>query len=293
MTLWLCVLVRVVANPFSNVFQKSLTRRAADPLFIVCVTHGLLSLACLPVFLFCLPPLSAEFWLNITVCTLLSVAGNVLLVQAVRLSDLSVLGPINAYKAVFSLAPGMALLNEFPGWAGLSGIALIVAGSYFLVDKGVSEPGQNVFVRFFRDRGVQYRFAALALTATEAIFLKKAVLASSPLAAFAFWSALGFGVSLAAVAVMFGRERVRHEVGVLGGNWLSYLLLAVTTALMSFCTIYVLEGLQVGYALALFQTSTLLSVMLGHRLFQEGHFVERLLGSAVMVAGAVLIIVGK
>ncbi len=293
MTLWLCVLVRIVANPFSNVFQKSLTRKAADPLFLVCVTHGLLSLACLPVFRFCLPPLSAEFWSNISVCTLLGVAGNVLLVQAVRLSDLSVLGPINAYKAVFSLVPGMALLHEFPGWAGLSGIALIVAGSYFLVDKDVSEPGQHVFVRFFRDRGVQYRFAALALTAAEAIFLKKAVLASSSLTTFAFWSVLGFGVSLAAVTVLLGRGRVRHEVSVLGGNGLTFLLLAVTTALMQLCTVFVLEGLQVGYALALFQTSTLLSVVLGHRLFQEGHFVERLVGSAVMVAGAVLIIVGK
>ena len=87
MTLWLCVLVRIVANPFSNVFQKSLTRKATDPLFIVCVTHGLLSLACVPVFLFFLAPLSDEFWFNISVCTLLSVAGNVLLVQAVRLSS--------------------------------------------------------------------------------------------------------------------------------------------------------------------------------------------------------------
>ena len=31
--LWLLVAVRVVANPLSNVFQKHLTGRSADPLF--------------------------------------------------------------------------------------------------------------------------------------------------------------------------------------------------------------------------------------------------------------------
>src|SRR5437764_829049 len=105
--LWLCVLVRIVANPFSNVFQKILTRHTADPLFIVCLTHGLLSLACIPLFLFCLPPLSGEFWFNVCVSTAVGTAANVLLVQALKRSDLSVLGPLNAYKSVVSIVPGV------------------------------------------------------------------------------------------------------------------------------------------------------------------------------------------
>ena len=92
MILWLCILVRVVANPFSNVFQKLLTRQSAHPLFIVGAVHALLSLACIPIFLFGLPTLPVDFWINMSICTLLTVGGNVLIVQAVKRSDLSGLG---------------------------------------------------------------------------------------------------------------------------------------------------------------------------------------------------------
>jgi drug/metabolite transporter (DMT)-like permease len=290
MTIWLCVLVRVVANPCSNVFQKVLTRKAADPLFIICATHGLLSLACLPLVLLFSPPASADFWLDISACAGLAVAGNVLLVRALKLSDLSVLGPINAYKSVVSLVPGMILLHEVPGLVGLGGIALIVAGSYGLVDRGGT--GGNGLARLLRDRGVQYRVAALVLTATEAVFLKRALLASSWLTAFAVWSILGFAVSAAAAGVMLGGD-LRHEFGVLRGSKRAYLALFVTTGLMQLCTLATLNWLHVGSALALFQTSALLSVVLGYKVFRERQFLKRLIGSAVMVAGAILVVVGR
>src|SRR3954465_14158677 len=132
---WLFVFLRAVANPLSNVFQKVLTRRAATPLVVICVTHGLLSVVCLPALWELSPPAGDGFWPNMLLCAALAVAGNTLLVAAVRRSDLSVLGPVNAYKAVVSLVPGAVLLGEVPGRAGLAGIGLIVAGSYALVDR--------------------------------------------------------------------------------------------------------------------------------------------------------------
>jgi drug/metabolite transporter (DMT)-like permease len=291
--LWLSILVRIVANPFSNVFQKLLTRQHAEPLFIICAVHGLLTLACTPIFLFALPPLPGEFWISMSICTILTVSGNVLIVAAVKRSDLSVLGPINAYKSVVSLIPGMLFLNEVPGLLGLGGIALIVAGSYFLVDRDVNKPGANAFVRFVRDRGVQYRFAALIISALEAVVMKRAMLVSSALTTFAFWSAFGFGVSLAVVGLTMRGPKLAQEFAVLRFNKGTYLALFATTGLMQGCTILIFEGFQVGYALALFQTSALVSVVLGWHVFREKHFAKRLAGSAIMAAGAALIIVGR
>jgi len=291
---WIFASIRIVSNPFSNVLQKALTRRSADPLFIICVTHGLLSIGCLPLVFRHSTGLKGDFWLNITLCAVLAVAGNALLVQALKVSDLSVLGPINAYKSVVSLLPGLILLGEVPKPAGLAGIGLIVAGSYFIVDRDVNRPGRNAFLRFFKDRGIQYRFAALILSATEAVFLKKALLASTPVTAFAFWALLGFGVALAAVALLIGGgKKLRHERAVLRANQPTYLTLAMTTGLMQLSTLLTFEALKVGYALALFQTSTLLTVILGSRIFREPHFAKRLFGSAVMVAGAVLVIASR
>lgn len=288
----LFVVTRIVANPLSNVFQKQLTQRSANPVFIIGVVHALLTLMCLPLLVVAgavKPSLGLEVWINMIICALLAVAGNVLLVCALKSADLSVLGPLNAYKAVISLVLGIFLIGELPSAMGVAGMLLILVGSYFVVDGAVTQPRSNAFVQFFRERGIQLRFAALGLSATEAVFLKRAILLSSPWTTFVLWSVLGLPIATVAIVLLL-REKVNQEVLVLQNNWRTYLSLAVMTGLMQLSTVLTFGKLQVGYSLALFQMSTLLSVFLGYRFFQESQIRKRLLGSVVMVAGAVLIV---
>ncbi len=287
----LFVVARIIANPFSNVFQKQLTQRDANPIFIIGATHALLTVVCLPILLASLPlALGEGFWTNMAICALLTVAGNVLLVFALQTADLSVLGPINAYKSVISLVLGVFLIGEVPTAQGIAGVLLILAGSYFVVDRDGKQTRTNAFAQFFRERGVQFRFAALGLSATEAVFLKRALLLSSPLTTFLFWAILGLPVAAAAVVLLL-RGRLGTEVGLLRRNWTTYVWLAATTGAMQSTTLFTFGKLQVGYSLALFQLSTLISVFLGYRYFREGHFRKRLVGSAIMVGGAALIVV--
>ncbi|HJT33812.1 MAG TPA: EamA family transporter [Pirellulales bacterium] len=287
--LWLCIGIRIVANPVSNVYQKLLTRDGANSLVVVCVTHSLLSMACLPAVPWISLMHRTEFWSNMAVGALLNVAGNALLVQAMQLSDLSVLGPINAYKSVVSLLPAIVLLGEVPAPAALAGIALIVAGSYGLADR--AEAGVVGWTGLWRDRGVQCRLAALVFNAVEAVFLKRALLISSPLPTFVVWSVLGFVASWPVVALLLDRSELRRQASLVRTGLAYYLSLCVTTGLMQLCTIVVLGGLQVGYVLALFQVSAIISVLLGRQVFGERHFIKRLIGSAVMAAGAALIVI--
>jgi drug/metabolite transporter (DMT)-like permease len=236
MLIWLWVLVRIVANPFSNVFQKVLTRKAADPLFVICLPMLLLAAACIPIYPGADRVIRNGFWPAMLICAVLAVCGNVLIVRALKISDLSVLGPINAYKSVVSLVPGMILLHEVPRPIGIAGIGLILGGSYFLVDKQVNQPRRNLFIRFFADRGIRYRLAALVFSAVEAVFLKRALLASDALTTFAFWSLLGAGVSVMTVGLLSVR-RVPGELRLAQQNWKPYLLLAATTGLMQLGTL--------------------------------------------------------
>ena len=292
MTFWLWVVARIVANPLSNVFQKLLARQHASPLFVVGMTYGLLTIPCAGIFLIGPLPVAPEFWLNMMICVILAMAGNVLIVQALKTSDLSFLGPVNAYKSIVSVVPAALLLHEVPRPMALLGIVLIVAGSYCLVDRSQGRD-QNVFVRFFSDRGVRFRLAALVLSATEAIFLKRALLAASSLVTFAVWSAGGFAIFVIVALACSGRGRIARDIRLLRIHWLPYLSLAATTGLMQLSTLVVLTGFQVAAALALFQTSILLTVFLGWKVFRERHFKQRLLGALVMVAGAVLIVVSR
>jgi drug/metabolite transporter (DMT)-like permease len=291
MLIALFVATRIVANPVANVFQKQLTQRSADPLFIIGATHALLTLMSLP-FLFDLMDLAqaGEFWTYMFAVALLAVAGNVLLVYALKLADLSLLGPINAYKSVISLVLAVFLVGEVPTPLGGVGVLLILAGSYLVVGDDPDQPRRNAFVRFFRERGIQLRLAALALSATEAVFLKKALLLSSPLTTFVLWSVLGLPIAAIALALLT-RGRIESELRRFRDSWPTFVWLAITTGLMQLATVFTFRALQVGYSLALFQLSTVISVLLGHRYFQERDFRKRLVGSAVMAAGAALIVV--
>lgn len=284
------VLTRIFANPLSNVFQKKLTNHSAHPAFIILATHGLLTLVALPALVY-LPPLdlSLEFWLNISLCVLLAIGGNVLIVAALKFTDLSVLGPINSYKSIVSLFLGILLLGEFPTFLGIIGILMILAGSYFIIDPGKSHSLKEVLAKFVSNRGVQLRFAALVLSATDAIFLKKALLVSTPLVTFLFWCILGLPVAFAVLAI-FLKSGLQNEFVTAKQKTSLFLFLAITTGLMQLSTLYTFGVMQVGYSLALFQTSTLLSVLFGYQFFQEKNIVRRLIGAVIMVAGAVFII---
>lgn len=285
------VAARVLANPVSNVFQKQLAQRHADPLFVILATHAVLSAAVLPVaWRWGLPPLAHVFWTDAVVAAVLAVASNALLVAALARTDLSLLGPVNAYKAVVSLALAAVLVGEVPTPLGLAGVLLILGGSALVVDRGAGQPRSRALGAFFRERGVQLRLAALVLSATEAVFLKRALLASTPVVTFLAWCLLGCVVAGLAALVLLGRPALDGEIPRWHANRRTYLWLALTTGLMQLTTLLTFGVLQVSYSLALFQLSSLVSVGLGWHYFDERDAGRRLAGASVMVAGAVLIV---
>ena len=215
-------------------------------------------------------------------------AGYLFLWYALRSADLSVLGPINAYKAVLGLLLAVVLLGEVPTLSGLIGVALIVAGSYFVIDRVPGQAHRSAFRQFTREPGVQLRFAALICSATESVFLKRALLLSSPITTFLVWTVLCFAI--AAIGAVPRQRGVAAEITHLRSEWRTLLWLSASSGLMQLATLVTFGKLQVGYSLALFQLSTLVTVYLGHRYFQERNIRRRLLGSIVMVIGAMLIV---
>ena len=93
------------------------------------------------------------------------------------------------------------------------------------------------------------------------------------------------------MVVVLLRGRTKNEWVVLARQKGTYAWLAVTTGLMQVSTLFAFGKLQVGYSLALFQMSSILSVFLGYTFFQETNIVRRLCGSLIMVLGASCIIV--
>ena len=62
-------------------------------------------------------------------------------------------------------------------------------------------------------------------------------------------------------------------------------------ALMQYATNYTFKKINVAYALALFQLSSIVSVFLGVNIFRETGFVRKIIASLIMLLGAVIIII--
>lgn len=286
---WLVIALRVISNPCSNALQKALGVAGWPSPVLLAFTHGLLGPVAMVILLRAGDSLGREFWMWSLASAVLAVAANWLIIEAVRRSDLSLLGPINAYKPWVSLLPSWFLLGELPRGTDWLGMGLVLLGSLVLGGGTSTAPGRSW--GFFLDRGVQLRFLALVFSSAEAVTLRRAISMSEPLRAFAAWVLLGF-----LVAVPFAwkaRAACPQDSGALLRGLPAGLALAVTTGLMQSSTLVVLDSLPTGVALSFFQLSAILSVFLGRAFFREPQFGRRLAGACVMSAGAVVLVLSR
>jgi drug/metabolite transporter (DMT)-like permease len=285
----LAVIIRILVNPFSNVLQKQITIKGQHPLFINLFTYLVLAIiSTVLIFDVSFQSLDSSFWWYSLAGGITGALGNGFIIKALDKGDLSVLGPINAYKSIVGMVFAYILIREVPNAWGILGVAFIIIGSYYVLDT----TEEKFSWQLFKTPAIQYRLAALILTGIQAVLDKKVIEHSNLTIAFAGWSIFGAGFSL--IFIVFTKVSLQREFKKLNRTILiKYFLLVITVGLMLASTNYTLSHMPVGYALALFQLSILLSVVLGHRLFNELHLAKKLIGASIMIIGSVIIILLK
>ena len=284
----LAVLIRIVSNPISNVFQKQLTTRQ-NPLFVNLLSYGILSVISLfLVYDFPVHNISNSFWLYSLIGGMMGAIGNGFIIKALESGQLSVLGPINAYKSIVGMIFAFILIGEMPNLWGFIGVLFIIFGSYLVLDNG----NEKLSWKIFKQPAIQYRIMALFLTGIQAVTDKQVILHSNLKYAFAGWCIFGFIFSIPLFFI--NGLTIKSQMKQLTGAMLiKYFFLAASIGTMVICTNYVFKNMQVGTALALFQISILVTVFFGHHFFKELGLVKKLIGASIMVAGSILIILLK
>ncbi len=280
---------RLILSSVSNVFQKQLSLSGLHPFYIVATTYFVLAVLATP-FLFSLDVrnLPSAFWFNVTLAALLDVGGWMFLVMSLSRTDLSVFGPLNAYKVVISMLLALLFLGEIPNLQGFTGVMVIVAGSFFLLPPG-NRTGRSRFGQLLLDRGVQARFLSILLFSIGTLFLKGSLQHSTPLDTLIFWSLLGLPMIVLANSWLTEQgwltsiRKSQSHIGLIT-------VIGVTVFIMQYFTLVLLSQMLVAYTLALFQLGMLLQVFLGHHVFNEPHLMRRLISALVMVAGSVLVL---
>lgn len=265
------ILVRIFSNSYLNVCQKVLTSRGQKASVVNFYTYLGLTILVLP--LLHIGDFNVELLINFVIMGILGALGNYFIIKALSIGELSTLAPINSYKPVVALLAGILYLHEIPTFRAVLAIALIILGTIFLIDKLSGK---------FNAKAVFYRVLALIFSATEAVFIKKIIVLTDVNSAFAFWVLAGLVFSALLVIRAAGEMKV--------SSWKYQILLILSVGVMQYSTNYVFARMNVSYALALFQLSTLLSVVLGAKMFYERGLMRKLIASGVMVVGAIVLI---
>ena len=274
----IAILFRIFSNSFSNVFQKKLTKSGEAATCINCINYILMSLISIPLLLLVnFSLITPEFWLYAIAGGITGAIGNCFMVLTLKQGELSVLGPINSYKAIVGMIFGIFLLHEYPNIYGLLGIGLIIIGSYFILES------PKALLR----KDIQYRIYALIFTAIEAVFIKKVIILSSIASSFIISSFLGAIFSYLIMRIL-ENEKLHIPTK---KNSIMYISTTLCFAIMTFTTAYVFKYMNVGYALSLFQLSIILNVILGYKLFNEKKLIKKLLGSLIILIGSAAILI--
>lgn len=272
---------RIVSNPLANVFQKKLVS-THSAILINFYCYLFLSLFCFPFAInINWSVYGTNYWLDVFSAGILCTLGNVCLIKALQYGEMSILGPINSYKCLIGLAFGWLFLGEIPSLFGLLGMLLIIVGSWYIfdtVDDGLS-------FKLFLRKDIILRFCALFFSGCEAAVLKKIILMSTPEQSFMLWCFTGLLFS--AILMLFMKKKfeiLNHfDLG-------KCLIVSLCFGIMQLSTNFVFQKLNVGLSLALFQLSTIISVLFGYKFFNENNLAKKIIGSVIMIGGSCLIL---
>lgn len=240
-----------------------------------------------PLLLTGIPPLDREFFLALAVSGGLNVLTSVLYLRALRLSDLSVTVPMVTFTPLFLLLTSPLLLGESPSPLGMSGVLLIVLGSYLLNIRTRALGYLAPFRALLSEPGPRLMLLVALIWSITANVDKIGLQHSSPM----FY---GFAVNafLALALLPLALPRLRGKGQALQANLGNLLAIGGAGGLTIACQMVALNLAIVPYVIAIKRTSTILSVLWGTLILREPGLRERLLGTVVMVLGVVLIVLG-
>ena len=230
------------------------------------------------------PNLGPDFFLIAIPQSFAISLASVLIAKAYKESDASIVTPMYAISPILVLVTSFLILGETPTAAGMVGIFFITLGAYTLKIKGaktIFEPLQKLW----DERGVQLILVVLLIYSVTANVDKIAVGMSSPV----MWPLTVYTLSsIFLLPVMI--KKSDNWAQKIKSDWRPLALLGVLGGLAIILQMTALELTLVSYVIAIKRLSIPLAVVFSYFLLNEkDSFKERILGSALMVIGAILI----
>jgi drug/metabolite transporter (DMT)-like permease len=252
------------------------------------------------------PVIGPEYYHAVLISGILNIIGLSLIFRALESSDLSLSMPMLSFTPVFLIGTSYLLLHEVPSAAGALGICIIVSGSYVLNISAEHEHLLDPVRSMVQNRGSWYMLIVAFLFAASINYDKIAMLNSDPVFGMAFTLLIISG-AFAGIVVLSNKSMAGHLQLPLDRNLFSfghprqpavslrhYLVPAIMAGLFvtaECISINIAYTLQIApYVIAIKRLGIIFMVLYGTLLCEENEVRTRLLGSVLMVGGAVIIL---
>jgi drug/metabolite transporter (DMT)-like permease len=252
------------------------------------------------------PVIGSEYYSAVIISGILNIIGLSLIFRALESSDLSLSMPMLSFTPVFLIGTSYLLLHEVPSAAGALGICIIVSGSYVLNISAEHEHLLDPVKSMVQNRGSWYMLIVAFLFAASINCDKIAMLNSDPVFGMAFTLLIisgAFGVIVALSNRSMGcclhfplvQDRVPPDSCQKPAFRLRpYLVPAIMAGIFvtaECISINIAYTLQIApYVIAIKRLGIIFMVLYGTIICAEDEVRTRLLGSVLMVGGAVIIL---
>jgi len=283
--LWLpLALLTALSEALKDVFGKLIL--AKTDVYVVAFALRLFSLPfILPLLFFIeIPVIKPAFYVALITGGLLNVVVTVLYMKAIKHSDLSITVPFITFTPLFLLISSPLIIGEYPNIWGMSGVIIIVLGSYVMNLKYRSRSFFEPFKMLLSEKGPRYMLAVAFLWSITANFDKMGIVNSSPL----FW-VVSISVFLSVMMFLLLIVMSRSKIAQLKTHYKGLLPVGLFSAASLIFQMLALEMTLVAYVISIKRTSALMGVIFGYFVFKEKGIKQRLIGTIIMLIGVLMI----
>ena len=233
-----------------------------------------------------LPQVDGLFFLAILGSAVLNALAHLASARSLKLADVSLVTPLLTFSPVFTVFISAVFLGEAPDTRGLIGVALVLAGAYWL-NRGPWSDWFMPFKSISAKPGVALVLLAGLLWAITPIFEKLAIWHTFPESP--RFAALAVNGLLVGLLTPFALWRGRSALGSLARRRREWLLAALIAGIAPTLGYTAFSLGFVGYVTTLFRLSAVFTVIWSAWLLGESGLRQRLPASIVMVVGAIVI----
>ncbi len=239
-------------------------------------------------FMIPIPHLDIGFWVAVLISLPLNIVSYFLYMRAIQISPLSLSLPFLAFTPAFIILTGKLVLGEEITWLGGVGILLIVAGGYILnlspQVHGLLQP----FRTFLKEKGSILMCIVSGIFSVGAVVGKFGIVHSDP---------IFFGVVFFLI-----QNFIMLVIGMIKGDLKEILRIQSHKQLLFVGMLYYLHILfhnlaismvEAAYMISIKRLSILFGVIYGVILFHETNKCYRIIGTILMIMGAVIIGMSK